>query len=116
DLRLDIVEAISLQACAREFGQRRKPLDREYLGGQPRQYRRTVTRPGADLEHAVAGLDLRRLGHAGHDVRLGNRLPLGDRKRAVLIGEFPEARIDEILAADVAHRFENPLVEDAATG
>jgi hypothetical protein len=111
---LDGGGAVRLEPPARQCGQRGVPLDRADFAGDAREHGGGVARAGADLEHAVAGADPRRLDHARDDVRLRDRLPVRDRQRRVLVGEFAHPGLEERLARHLAHRREHARVAHAA--
>ena len=88
------------------------PLDAEYFAGQSAQNRRRVTRSGANIEDAVAGLDLGGLDHQRDNVWLRNSLTGGDGERSVFVGKFLHSCTNESLARHLPHRFEHALVSD----
>jgi hypothetical protein len=112
----DIAIAERLDPPLRRLGQRWMPLDRLHLRRDLAEHRRRIARAGADLEHAVAGLDLGGFDHQRHDIGLRDRLALADRQRPVLIGEFLEAGLDEHLARHPPHRLEHMPVAHPAAG
>ncbi len=112
--KLDVRATQRGETPARLFRQRLVALDRIDLPGDARHDRRRVAGPGADFEHPVAGLQRRRVDHQRHDEGLGNRLPVFDRQRRILVGEFAELRRHELLARHRAHRFEHQRVADSA--
>src|SRR5262249_40873419 len=110
----DIVVAERLQARARGLGERAIALDAHDLAREPREYGSLIARAGADLEHAVVRRDRELLAHIGDHVRLADGLPAVDRQRLVGIGGVGMVWRDAILARDLAHGAQPPLVDDAA--
>jgi hypothetical protein len=85
-LHANIAVTEPTEALARLGGQRLDPLGAVDALHQARQHRRLVARAGAHLEHLVAVPDLEQIRHQRNDVGLRDRLPVPDRKRAVLVG------------------------------
>ena len=71
------------------------PLDRENAAGDPAHDRSSVAGAGADLQHAVGGLQLSGFDHDGYYVGLRDRLAFADRQWTIFVREFLEAWIDE---------------------
>lgn len=113
---LEVVIAQRRDALGGGARQRLVPLDRVHPARDAAQHRRRIARAGADLEHAVAGSQLGRLGHHRHDVRLRDRLAFVDGQRRVLVGELGQRLAHESLARHLAHRRQHPLVAHAAAG
>jgi hypothetical protein len=113
---LDIAIAKPGEAAFGGFRQRAMPLDRVDLSGDAARHSGGVAGAGADLQHPVAGLHLGGLDHQRHDVRLRDRLPLGNGQRAVFVSKFLEARRDEGLARSLPHRIEDARIAHAAAG
>lgn len=97
------------------FRQHGVPFDGHDLPGEVAQHRGRITRAGADFEHSIGRVDFRRLRHAGDDIGLGDRLPLGDRQRRILIGEFLETLFDESFAWHRLHRLQHARISYAAS-
>ena len=79
-------------------------LDRVHLARGVREHRGGVARARADLEHALAALELERFRHVSDDVRLRDRLPFADRQRRVGVRELAHLLAHEFLARHLAHR------------
>jgi hypothetical protein len=88
-------------------------LDGKDAAGDPAHHRGGIARARADLEHAVARTELRRLNHQRHDVGLRDRLPCCDRQCAVLIGELLEALLNKTFTRHAPHRIENVPIAHA---
>ena len=92
------------------------PLDAVDLAGQSAQNRRRVARSGADIEDAVAGLDLGGFDHQRDNVRLRDSLAGAMGSGAVFVGEFLHSRANESLARHLSHGFEHARVSDTSPG
>ena len=75
-----------LQPLRGHFGQVRADLKGINQVGELRQNCGLVTRTRTDFQHLLSRLDLKDLGHQGHDVRLRDRLALPDGERMILVG------------------------------
>ena len=71
-----------------------------------------VAASGADLQHPLPAAELQRLRHESHHVRLGNRLPVADGNRVILVGERSASGRDEEMPRHTAHGFEDARVPD----
>ena len=79
---------------------------------------------GVAQSNPVAGPDLHQIGHQGDDVRLRNRLPMPDRKRAILVrlrDEFGNTRklhlpMQSIVRVEEVERKGQSAIRDATTG
>ena len=85
------------------------------MRGQPGQQGGVVARARADVEHALAAVQLQQLEHAGDDERLGDRLLGADRQRHVLPRVVAQLGRHEGLARDRADGLEHALVADVAS-
>ena len=113
--QLDVVVAQPLQPRRRQPGQLVDALDGIDALGDPADHRGRIARAGADLEHAIARLDLRRCDHQADDVRLRDGLAGFDRQRGVLIGKLAQAFGNEDLTGHPAHGSEHVAVAHAST-
>ena len=113
--QLDVVVAQPLQPRRRQPGQLVDALDGIDALGDPADHRGRIARAGADLEHAIARLDLRRCDHQADDVRLRDGLAGFDRQRGVLIGKLAQAFGNEDLAGHPAHGSEHVAIAYAST-
>ena len=95
-------------------GERVMTLDRENRLRDPRENCGGVARPRTHFQNAIMWADPRRLDHAGHDIGLGNRLPLTDRQRLVAIGIVGEVRRDESVPRDRLERSQYGRAPDPA--
>ena len=111
---VNVVEAQVLHSPARQLGQRGVPLDGVNLRGDAGEDGGGIAGAGADLEDAVTRGQLERGGHEGHDIGLGDRLPLFDGKRRVLVGEFGRRSRDKHLPRNLKHGIEHRPVNDPA--
>ena len=84
------------------------------IAGEFGQYRRRVTRAGANLENLFVTFEHQGFRHEGNDIGLRNRLVAGDRKRRVLIGKLAEFIRQEQLARHFAHGLEDAFVAHPA--
>ena len=75
---------------------------------------RLVAGARSDFERSFLPLQLEALRHQGHDIRLGDRLPLPDRKGIILIGRAADGRRDEQMPGHGRHGLEDPPVGDVA--
>ena len=103
----------SWKRASASFSSECEALDGVDAPRQPRQHRGLVAGAGADLQHLVGLLDLQRLGHQRHDLRLADGLALRDRQRLVLVGLVVEMRQHEVLARDALQRRQHARVGDA---
>ena len=87
-------------------------LDRVHLAAEQREQCGVVTRPGADIQHAVGRQELQQLQHAGDHQRLRDRLVARDRKRHVCIRAVAQTGLDESLARDRGDRGQDTEVAD----
>ena len=69
---------------------------------------------GKDLQKRVLAPHSERLGHVRDDVRLGDRLPVADRQRRVVVSAGRQLPGHELLAWNGAHRLEHSDVVHAA--
>ena len=95
---------------ARETG---NPLDGDHALGEPGEDRRLVGRAGSDLEHRLVAPQRQGLGHRGHHLGRGDRLPLSDRKGALVVGPVPEGLGDQAVPRHAAQRGQNPGIPDS---
>ncbi len=68
---------------------------------------RLITRSRADLENLGIRTDFHKFCHYGHDVRLGDRLSVTDRKRCVVIGVSPNVSGYEDVPGHSSHRVQD---------
>jgi len=109
----DVVVAQLTQDRLRAPGQALDVLDGVHLGDKLSEDCGLVSRAGADLEHAIGGLGLEHLGHAGHDVWLGDGLALANGHRAVAVGQGLPVRRNETMPLHLSHRFQHAGVPNA---
>ena len=109
-----VVELELLEAGPRGLSQLLVALDRVYLPRDASKDGGGVPRAGADLEHAVIRAQSQRFRHQCHDEGLGNRLPLRDRQRAVLVRELRQVGRQETLPRHRPHRSEHCGVANSA--
>ena len=83
DHDLDVGDPEIAEGGPGPVGQLGHALDRDHLGGQPRQHRGRVAGARPDLQHPLAAPQLHRLADGGHDPRLGDRLLMADRQGRV---------------------------------
>jgi len=107
DAEVHILVAEAGQVALRAVGQLRDDFNRADFGRQFGEHGRLVTRSGADLEHATLRGEAGELGHERHDVRLGNRLPLPDGERTIIIGEAAGRLRDELMPRRFAHSLQH---------
>jgi len=72
-----------------------------------------VSRTGPDLQHLLPPVQLHRLGHQRHDIRLGNSLLAVDGQGGIGVSLTDQALVDEKMAGDLFHRLEDPWIRDA---
>jgi hypothetical protein len=101
-----------VQGLLRGHRQLRDTLDAEHRGGELGEDCGLVAAARADLQHALGTAQRERLRHEGHHVRLGDRLPVADGKRMILIGGAAAARRDEEMPRHTPHRLEHPGIAD----
>ena len=82
---------------------------------QLRQDRRLIARPGADLQHGIAGLGGQSLGHQPDNRGLRDGLAAGDGQRHVLIGALGEQALHEGAPVDLLHRLQDARIGHAMT-
>jgi hypothetical protein len=102
------------QRPGRLLGELADALDRVDLAGDFGEHGRRVAGAGTDLQHPFAALERQRLDHEGDDVGLRDRLPLGDRQRRVVIGEFAQPLGQKGFARHRAHGIEHQVRAHAA--
>lgn len=95
---MNVVIAQLAETLSRRICQLPIPLGGVYFAGKPAQHSGPVTRPGADFQHPVSRLDLRRLRHQGNNVGLRNRLGVADGQGCVRIRSRTNAGSDEQVA------------------
>src|SRR5262249_61819074 len=83
------------KAPVRRLLQLAPALDGIYPAAEMRQHCSLVARPGADLEHLVALVELEMLGHESNHEGLRDGLPAIDGQRDVLVGVVGEGLVDE---------------------
>ena len=112
DSHLDGAVPGQLERPPRAGGQHGDPLDRDDPAGELVEHRRRVAGAGADVEHALAAVELEELAHRRDDERLGDRLVLADRERRVVVRVRGDLDRDERLTGDAPHRGQHALVGD----
>ena len=109
-----VVEAQARERRPGPRGERRMPLHGDQLAAEHREDGRLVARPGAHLEHAIAGLRVERRGHQGDHVGLGDRLAAADGQGAIVVRGVPVDVRHEEMPRHEAHRLDDPRVPHAA--
>ena len=109
---LDAGIALVLEALPRRPGKLLDDFDCEDVRRQVSEDRRLIAGAAADLQDLPGGWQLQMLGHQRDDVRLGDRLPVADRKRRVVIGLVADRRRNERVPRDREHRVEHARVGD----
>src|SRR5208282_4935388 len=66
------------------------------------------------LKGLLCAIEFQALRHKRHYVRLGYSLLFGNRQRMIAVSLVPERFIQEQMPRHLSHRFENPLIVDAA--
>ena len=112
---LHIPEAQPLEIGFGTPGQRLHDLDAVHLRHQARQHGRLVTRARADLQHPIGRLRIQRGRHEGHDVGLGDGLPVADGQGPVLVGQGALGGRHEFVPGHPGHGREHSAVLDAAS-
>ncbi len=110
DTHIDIAVTELGKSSPGDLGEAGMALDRIDMCRDPAQHRRRITGSGPDFEHRIARLDFGAFDHQRHDIGLRDGLAMADREGRILIGEFLEARIDECLPRDDAHRLDDVSV------
>ena len=103
------------QPFARLLRQRRHDLDRIHLFRESSEDRRLVAGSGPDLEDAVLGPHVERLGHERHDVGLRDGLIVADREGRIAVGLITQRLRHEEVARHCEHRLEHPRAADIAS-
>jgi len=115
DAQAHVVIAETVEAGARALGHRRYDLDGEHGARDLVENRRLIARAGADLEHALAALESRGLGHERHDVGLRDGLVVADGQGRVAIGGVAQLLRHELVARHGAHGREHERILHAAS-
>ena len=113
---VDILVADFVDHGRRPLRERPVDLDRVDLLDELTEDRRLVARPGADLVDHVRRLGGEDLGHEGDVVGRGDRLPLADRDRLVVVGHPAGVGGEELVPGHRPEGFQDPLVLDAPLG
>ncbi|MGF6936095.1 hypothetical protein OKW41_005257 [Paraburkholderia sp. UCT70] len=114
DMHFDVLVAEPLQALARALGEARVAFYGIHPARDLRGDRGRIAGARANVEHAIAGLQLGGREHLRDDVRLRDRLLAADRQRRIVIREFAQIGWHECLARHAPHRLDHAVVAHAA--
>ncbi len=90
-------------------------FDGSHLAGEPGKDRGLIPGARANLEHAMLRLRSQQFGHNGHDVRLGDGLPVRDRERAILVRVGPLGVGNEKMPGNFSKCLQDPCVANATS-
>ena len=99
------------QAIARRLAELRNDLHREHLCTHLCEHRSLISRARADLEHALAGLHFKQVGHHGDHEGLRDRLAVADRQWPVIVGAPQLIARHELVARHGAQGVDHARVE-----
>ena len=85
-------------------------VDCENFPGQCREYRSLISGAGAHFKNPMIGVDLEKLRHESHDVRLGYCLRVLNRQGIVIVSAKSVIRGNELMSRDGAHRIQNSVI------
>ena len=103
------------ERLARSLGELRDSLDRDHLRRELGEHGGLVAGARADVEDALVAFESKERADRRDDERLRDRLPMPDRKGAVVVRVRTNALGNEELARDSSHRIEDALVGDPAS-
>src|SRR5512132_447260 len=110
----DVAEAEPGEALGGLLRELRDDLDRVDVPRELREHGALVARARADLQDALVRRQVEQLAHERNDVRLRDRLPAADGKRAVLVGVSALGFVDEEMPRHSPHRIEHTGISNAA--
>jgi len=111
----DIVEAKPSEVFSSEGHERALQFHGADFPGEDGKNGRLIAAAGADLEHPLTPLQGEQFAHAGHHVRLGNRLIAPNGQGVILIRTLAEIVRNKLVTRKLRHRLENALILNTTT-